>query len=482
MTSVSRRLVLGGATIPFAAWMAQQQAWAGPAARVRRDLSTAAAAADLKKYADAVKMMMAKGDGDPRGWVFQWYIHAVRSDRGKAAELARVFPAPSADKTLAMASWSTCQAHTAGTVEDYFLPWHRMYVFYFEAIIQKLLGDPSFALPYWHYTAPSQRSLPAHFRQPGDPTWGSLYRSARDGPVNAGTAIDAGAPGAITTVSLNQTSYSPLAAQPGFCSQIDGDLHGNVHVLVGNGSTGMGAIPWAANDPIFWMHHCNIDRMWASWNAHGGCNPSSKSWLDHTFTFPDGDGNSIVGKISDFAALGPLNYSYDALEPGPKVGKCNQLFFNLGALRNIYLYPEPFPIDPIGPVERTLVLPPQTEIQRSDPRLLAAIGGGRLRLVLDQLQAPEQPGVLYEVYLKRQANDQPQSLGVINFFDHVASEHADHQMADMRDMPQPVKFYSFDVTDLVQGLKAPPTIGFRPLGKPEREVKAVVGSIRVVEG
>jgi len=425
---------------------------------------------------------MARADSDPRGWVFQWYIHAVRNDRGKAAELARVFPAPSPARTLANAAWSTCQAHFAGTVEDYFLPWHRMYVFFFEAIIQKLLGDPGFALPYWRYTAPTQRALPNAFRRPGDPVWGSLYRASRNGPVNAGTAIDAGAPGAITTVSLNQTSYSPLAAQPGFCSQIDGDLHGNVHVLVGNGATGMGSIPWAANDPIFWMHHCNIDRMWASWNAHGGCNPGSKSWLDHTFTFPDGDGNSVVAKISDFKALGPLNYAYDALEPGPRIGLCNLFFIPISALRNIYLIREPFPIDPAGPVERALALPAATEVQRSDPAMIKAVGGSHLRLVLDDLRAEAQPGVLFEVYLKRTANDAPRRLGVINFFDHVAAEHADHQMLDMESAPPPVKFYSFEVSELVRGLKAPPTVGFRPLGKPERDVRPVVGSVRIVEG
>ena len=481
MASVSRRLVLGGATIPFAEWLARRPALAGPP-RVRRDLSTAAAATDLKKYAAAVKLMMARADGDPRGWMFQWYIHAVRDDRTKASELTRVFPSASAAKTLAQASWSTCQAHAGGTVEDYFLPWHRMYVFHLEAIMQTLLGDPSFTLPYWHYTDPGQRSLPSVFRKPGDATWGSLYRNTRDPATNAGTAIDAGAPGSITTVSLQQTSYSPLAAQPGFCGQIDGDLHGTVHVLVGNGTTGMGSIPWAANDPIFWMHHCNIDRMWASWNAHGGCNPTTSSWLNHTFTFPDANGNSVVGKIGDFKAMAPLGYTYDALEAGPHIGNCNQFIFNIGALKYLYLIAEPFPIDPIGPVERALALPPKEEIRSSNPELLQSIGGGRLRLVIDNLQAPAQPGVLYEVYLKRSAGDRPQAVGIINFFDHVPSEHADHQMADMKMAAPPVKFYSFDVTELVRDLKTPPIVGFRPLGRNERQVRPVVGRIRIVEG
>jgi tyrosinase len=37
----------------------------------------------------------------------------------------------------------------------------------------------------------------------------------------------------------------------------------------------MGSIPFAPTDPIFWMHHAEIDRIWAEWqSAHPGQNPS----------------------------------------------------------------------------------------------------------------------------------------------------------------------------------------------------------------
>ncbi len=38
-------------------------------------------------------------------------------------------------------------------------------------------------------------------------------------------------------------------------------LHNQVHVWVG-GSMGPGTSP---NDPIFFLHHCNVDRLWAEW-------------------------------------------------------------------------------------------------------------------------------------------------------------------------------------------------------------------------
>jgi tyrosinase len=40
------------------------------------------------------------------------------------------------------------------------------------------------------------------------------------------------------------------------------DFHGAVHMWVGGH---MGDIPFAAYDPIFWAHHCMIDRIWRMW-------------------------------------------------------------------------------------------------------------------------------------------------------------------------------------------------------------------------
>ncbi|QSS48849.1 photo-regulated tyrosinase [Histoplasma capsulatum var. duboisii H88] len=45
-------------------------------------------------------------------------------------------------------------------------------------------------------------------------------------------------------------------------------IHNNVHGWVGGNYTGhMSEIPVATFDPLFWLHHCNIDRMWAIWQA-----------------------------------------------------------------------------------------------------------------------------------------------------------------------------------------------------------------------
>ncbi|ATQ42874.1 tyrosinase family protein [Caulobacter mirabilis] len=476
MTSVTRRaaLVGGGATIPFAQWYASQS-WAR-APFVRKDLSTPAGQADLAKYAKAVKIMSGLAEANPRGWMFQWYIHAVRGDRTKAAELARVYPAPSPQRTLAQASWSTCQAHSAGTVENYFLPWHRMYVFFLEAICRKLLQDNSFVLPYWRYTQPNQRALPVAFRQQASPQWGTLYRPNRNPGINNGVPIDQGLnPTPINTLSLNQTSYVPAAGQQGFCLNIDANLHGSVHVRVGNGQ-GMGSVPWAANDPIFWMHHCNIDRMWASWNRNGGCNPTDATWLNKTFTFPDANGNSVVAKIGDFKSIGALGYTYDVFEPGPRIGGCLPFVLNVRDLPLLAVQRRPFKLDPGGPVEIKLEAT-SAEAMRGNPKNLGITKRtGRTLLVIDGLQAKVQPGVLYEVGVKDAAG-KTTVVGHLNFFDAVSAEHGDH---GDHGGAMPEKFFAFDVTRYIKKGEQP-TVVLRPDGKADAQADAVVTGFSLVQ-
>ncbi|EEH20603.2 hypothetical protein PABG_02834 [Paracoccidioides brasiliensis Pb03] len=53
-------------------------------------------------------------------------------------------------------------------------------------------------------------------------------------------------------------------------------IHNTVHGWVGGNYTGhMSEIPVATFDPLFWLHHCNIDRMFAIWQA---LNP--EKWFD----------------------------------------------------------------------------------------------------------------------------------------------------------------------------------------------------------
>jgi tyrosinase len=62
----------------------------------------------------------------------------------------------------------------------------------------------------------------------------------------------------------NQT-WNTVHHHQGHLTSIE-EIHGRIHVDVG-GSGHMGVVPFSAFDPIFWLHHCMIDRLTALWQA-----------------------------------------------------------------------------------------------------------------------------------------------------------------------------------------------------------------------
>ena len=76
----------------------------------------------------------------------------------------------------------------------------------------------------------------------------------------------------------------------------------------------------AAQDPIFWLHHGNIDRLWNHWIQQGGgrADPTDAAWLNTTFTFYDEAGHAVYltgAEIID--TMTQLNYRYDDDPPPP---------------------------------------------------------------------------------------------------------------------------------------------------------------------
>lgn len=237
----------------------------------------------LVAYKNAINAMSAKPATDPTSWLAQANIHGTYS--------------PPAGMIT-----DACQHSNL-----FFLAWHRMYLYYFERIVRKASGDPTFALPYWGYSPTGTRNLPAPFRLPAAAS-NPLYVSQRLAAINGGgnlnaSAVDAG-------VALAALAFA------GFSGSLEGTPHGAVHGSVG-GSTGwMSFFETAAQDPIFWLHHCNIDRLWEVWLASGGgrINPTTNtSWMGQPYPFYDENGaqvNLTVSQILDTATQ--LNYRYAA--------------------------------------------------------------------------------------------------------------------------------------------------------------------------
>lgn len=143
-----------------------------------------------------------------------------------------------------------------------FLPWHRAYLYRLEQALQDRVAGVT--LPWWDWT--STREIPAPFT--GDAgnalaVTRTLVTPAdrREGrPVVDTTFRENNPPPWLPT----QAQVDEVLTEPNFVVFSDAleDLHDGVHGWTGGT---MGDVAYAAFDPVFWAHHCMIDRLWWLW-------------------------------------------------------------------------------------------------------------------------------------------------------------------------------------------------------------------------
>ena len=160
-----------------------------------------------------------------------------------------------------------------------FLPWHRAYLLDLERELQAV--DPSVALPYWRFDVAAPR----------------LFESAFIGVSNAAGAVQFSAANPLQfwvtdgvagiirrpefdTVTMPATDTVPPPARPVLIeaatlalgqaagsrfldfTTMEGNPHGRAHVSFGGMISSIGT---AARDPLFFLLHANVDRLWAKW-------------------------------------------------------------------------------------------------------------------------------------------------------------------------------------------------------------------------
>lgn len=290
-------------------------------------------------YARGVKAMKARALNEGTSWRFYGAIHGIFPPLWQQYGYLKETDTPpnAADRAK---YWNQCQ-HGSW----YFLPWHRGYLIAFEAIIRDAVvnagGPADWALPYWNYFKANQDALPPAF---GSRDWpdgtgdNPLFVEQRFGPNNDGDVF----------IPLSEVNMDALGdpdftgdadgGSPGFGgvqtgfshgSQVHGDLesqpHDQVHVLIGGGTQqepGLMSDPDLAGlDPIFWLHHANIDRLWEVWRQ----NPTSHvdpvnvaNWVNgpasagqRAFTMPMPNGNTFTYTPGEMSDLSKLDYNYD---------------------------------------------------------------------------------------------------------------------------------------------------------------------------
>lgn len=132
-----------------------------------------------------------------------------------------------------------------------FLTWHRVFLLRLEQAMQA--ENPAAFIPYWDWT--TKRSVPQ---------WLQSFRPTVNVPGQGAITVtrEPGEPPVLPTKThvqsiLSETTFTAFTTQLEFA-------HNNVHGWVGGT---MANIEISPADPLFWMHHAQIDRLWSRWQA-----------------------------------------------------------------------------------------------------------------------------------------------------------------------------------------------------------------------
>jgi peroxiredoxin/N-acetylneuraminic acid mutarotase len=280
----------------------------------------------LAKFARAIDIMRTLPDYDTHSWTWWWYTHWIKGppaflwDYSSKKKTEVIASLPPDKRDFANAVWNGCQAHPYNPSDPeqyqqwYFLPWHRLMLSEFEGVIRDVLHDEDFTLPYWNPVTgdPADLVVPAVFRQPGT----TLYNGTRWPWVNGGERIDTLWMGWLSLDCLNEKFYidSPTGSL-GFNPRLDQNPHFFTHIALGGDMADFATV---GADPLFYLHHCNLDRIWESWNRLGNQNPTDPKYLNRKFAFGDRSGKRVDLPVSASDRVALLGYEYDRYEKSPK--------------------------------------------------------------------------------------------------------------------------------------------------------------------
>jgi Common central domain of tyrosinase/Polyphenol oxidase middle domain len=416
--------------------------------RVRKNILDLTAA-ELAAFEHGVSVMKSRPASDPTSWRFQANIHGENLPASNPL-------------------WNQCQHGT-----NHFLTWHRAFIYQFENILRQASGDDSFNLPYWDWS--TSPSLPAAFRV----STSSLFDSTRS--INAGQMLSSSVVVDDLLASTSQLNFFS------FSNMLEGSPHGAVHVLIGGR---MGSVPTAANDPIFWLHHCNIDRVWDSWLAMGGgrADPTDATYLDRQFPLVDRTGAVVNMRVGDFIKSSQLGYRYAGLSgvtesleiTPPSVGSDGMMETVSDATPKIIASSKAGDALEVADAPQALGLEAKrvnlavredsSDVLETAVTTASPAAKGRLLIDIHGLAAKTAPRFTYSVYINLpEGETRPEvkrlyRVSTVNLFGVAAnehegheghdahSEHGDHE-TDHADGHHASTVQTFDATDTVARLR-----------------------------
>ncbi|KAI8852643.1 hypothetical protein BC829DRAFT_55629 [Chytridium lagenaria] len=211
-----------------------------------------------------------------------------------------------------------------------FFPWHRAYLQLYEKYLRQV--NPTVSIPFWDWSADAPQPLKngvniAQIFGTSSSSFGTVGTDrngycltngfaagwlAQDGSClsrSYGPSFSVPNPIDVAIAVQRSPSYKVFSGEVEY-------FHNYVHYAVG-GDNGM--LTWsdfAVNDPIFWSHHSNVDRLWYSWQQ---LNPTLQAQYSGSVSLPTG--SSETAKSTDI--MPAFNYPVSATLILGKNGFCS---------------------------------------------------------------------------------------------------------------------------------------------------------------
>jgi tyrosinase len=361
-----------------------------------------------------------------------------------------------------------------------------MYLYWFERIVRLIVyqlktvdekAKQEWALPYWGYgRGAASDALPPAFlaEKLPDGTDNPLFVRERDAARNRGVPLPPQSTSPMQ--ALNEATFSQKAhpgltvgfggartewnhfnddpdAAPG---QLEITPHGTVHTDVGGRGGFMSSFDTAPLDPIFWLHHANIDRLWVVWLAQGSrTNPTEVRWQNEQFHFHDENGADQSMTPADVLhTSGQLGYEYDDVSVPAGFAPVA-----------MPVEPPPNPPELVGATDEEVRLTGHLERVRFELSRPAGPAGAfagpaqggpsHVYLNLEDVRGDENPGVSYGVFVNVADDDKDPTndahyVGNLPFFGIEKSRDIKRDHAGGHGGLR----YAFDITDLYKRQQA----------------------------
>jgi tyrosinase len=177
------------------------------------------------------------------------------------------------------------EAHGA----DGFLPWHRAFLLDLERELQAI--DPSVSLPYWRFDEPAPNLFTRDFL--GVPNSNGTLEFDASNPLRFLSPPIWRQPSFDTTIEparvMSEAATTQLGAVFASYRIMEGNPHGSAHTSFSGVISSIGT---AATDPLFFLLHNNVDRLWAKWQ-----------WYLHRFDMTSADTYTFLGSAGDPGAV-----------------------------------------------------------------------------------------------------------------------------------------------------------------------------------